>query len=190
MIRVYRQEADRQRLLIKKAEVTQNRLLFVVEAMRALREDKDFARLLQTEKSGRRCLHSWKSNWARGRRNEPVCKPRCARRSYPGFQLGYRSHSRSTPYFQCARSERPLKSSHKYRQIASSIREIGLVEPPAVWRDPQNARRLPAVGRAPSDRSPQRFGPDRGRMPSCPPMMRHSPTISELVDCLRFRSRG
>jgi ParB family chromosome partitioning protein len=50
MIRVYRQEADRQRLLIKKAEVTQNRLLFVIEAMRALREDKDFARLLQSEK--------------------------------------------------------------------------------------------------------------------------------------------
>jgi ParB family chromosome partitioning protein len=50
MIRVYRQEADRQRLLIKKAEVTQNRLLFVVEAIRALREDKDFARLLQIEK--------------------------------------------------------------------------------------------------------------------------------------------
>src|SRR6185312_1317864 len=49
MIRVYRQEADRQRLLIKKAEVTQNRLLFVIEAMRALREDKDFARLLQSE---------------------------------------------------------------------------------------------------------------------------------------------
>ena len=50
MIRVYRQEADRQRLLIKKAEVTQNRLLFVVEAMRALREDHEFSRLLQMEK--------------------------------------------------------------------------------------------------------------------------------------------
>lgn len=49
MIRVYRQEADRQRLLIKKAEVTQNRLLFVVEAIRALREDTDFVRLLQAE---------------------------------------------------------------------------------------------------------------------------------------------
>jgi hypothetical protein len=32
-----------------------------------------------------------------------------------------------------------VKASHKYRQIASSIREIGLVEPPAVWRDTQNA---------------------------------------------------
>jgi ParB family chromosome partitioning protein len=52
MIRVYRQEADRQRLLIKKAEVTQNRLLFVVEAMRALREDHEFSRLLQMEKLG------------------------------------------------------------------------------------------------------------------------------------------
>src|ERR1700730_3755688 len=52
MIRVYRQEADRQRLLIKKAEVTQNRLLFVVEAMRALREDQEFSRLLQVEKLG------------------------------------------------------------------------------------------------------------------------------------------
>jgi ParB family chromosome partitioning protein len=50
MIRVYRQEADRQRLLIKKAEVTQNRLLFVVEAIRALREDQEFSRLLQVEK--------------------------------------------------------------------------------------------------------------------------------------------
>jgi len=31
-----------------------------------------------------------------------------------------------------------VKSSHKYRQIASSIKEIGLVEPPVIWRDPQN----------------------------------------------------
>jgi ParB family transcriptional regulator, chromosome partitioning protein len=52
MIRVYRQEADRQRLLIKKAEVTQNRLLFVVEAMRALRDDQEFSRLLQLENLG------------------------------------------------------------------------------------------------------------------------------------------
>jgi ParB family transcriptional regulator, chromosome partitioning protein len=52
MIRVYRQEADRQRLMIKKAEVTQNRLLFVVEAIRALREDQEFSRLLQVEKLG------------------------------------------------------------------------------------------------------------------------------------------
>ncbi|MBK5962522.1 chromosome partitioning protein ParB [Rhodoplanes elegans] len=32
---------------------------------------------------------------------------------------------------------RTVKSSHKYRQIAASIREVGLVEPPVVARDPK-----------------------------------------------------
>jgi ParB family chromosome partitioning protein len=49
IIRVYRQEADRQKLLIKKAEVTQGRLLFIVEAIRELREDENFANLLKAE---------------------------------------------------------------------------------------------------------------------------------------------
>ncbi len=34
--------------------------------------------------------------------------------------------------------EKTAKSSHKYRQIAASIREIGLVEPPAAIRDTQD----------------------------------------------------
>jgi hypothetical protein len=34
--------------------------------------------------------------------------------------------------------EATTKSSHKYRQIAASIREIGLVEPPAVIQDSRN----------------------------------------------------
>lgn len=49
LVRVYRQEADRQKLMIKKAEITQNRLLFVVEAFRALREDDHFLTLLRAE---------------------------------------------------------------------------------------------------------------------------------------------
>ena len=49
IVRVYRQEADRQKLLIKKAEVTQNRLLFIVEAIRTLRDDENFANLLRAE---------------------------------------------------------------------------------------------------------------------------------------------
>jgi ParB family chromosome partitioning protein len=49
IIRVYRQEADRQKLLIKKAEVTQGRLLFIVEAIRELRDDENFANLLKAE---------------------------------------------------------------------------------------------------------------------------------------------
>jgi len=49
LVRVYRQEADRQKLMVKKAEITQNRLLFVVEAFRALREDDHFLTLLRAE---------------------------------------------------------------------------------------------------------------------------------------------
>jgi ParB family chromosome partitioning protein len=49
IIRIYRQEADRQKLLVKKAEVTQSRLLFIVEAIRELRDDENFANLLKAE---------------------------------------------------------------------------------------------------------------------------------------------
>src|SRR3984957_4783669 len=49
IIRVYRQEADKPKLLVKKAEVTQSRLLFIVEAIRELRDDENFANLLRAE---------------------------------------------------------------------------------------------------------------------------------------------
>src|SRR5215207_56453 len=49
MVRVYRQEADRQKVMIKKAEITQNRLLFVIEAIRALRAEESFVNLLRAE---------------------------------------------------------------------------------------------------------------------------------------------
>ena len=49
LVRVYRQEADRQKLLIKKAELTQGRLLFLVEAFRVLREDDNFLTVLRAE---------------------------------------------------------------------------------------------------------------------------------------------
>jgi len=35
--------------------------------------------------------------------------------------------------------EKTVKSSHKYRQILASIREVGLVEPPAVIRDSRDS---------------------------------------------------
>lgn len=49
LVRVYQEEAARQRLLIKKAELTQGRLMFVIEAFRALREDEHFLTLLRAE---------------------------------------------------------------------------------------------------------------------------------------------
>ena len=49
LVRAYEREADRQRLMIKKAEITQNRLLFVVEAVRTLLADENFVTLLRAE---------------------------------------------------------------------------------------------------------------------------------------------
>ena len=49
LVRAYEKEADRQRLMIQKAEVTQNRLLFIVEAMRQLLADENFVTLLRAE---------------------------------------------------------------------------------------------------------------------------------------------
>jgi ParB family chromosome partitioning protein len=49
LVHAYQQEADRQKLLIKKAELTQGRLMFVVEAFRSLRSDEHFLTLLRAE---------------------------------------------------------------------------------------------------------------------------------------------
>ena len=49
LVRAYEKEADRLRLMIKKAEIAQNRLLFVVEAMRQLLADENFVTLLRAE---------------------------------------------------------------------------------------------------------------------------------------------
>lgn len=49
LVRVYRQEADRQKLMIKKAELTQGRLLFLIEAFRVLCEDDNFLTVLRAE---------------------------------------------------------------------------------------------------------------------------------------------
>lgn len=49
LVRAYRQEADRQKVMIKKAELAQSRILFVAEAFRALRSDENFLTLLRAE---------------------------------------------------------------------------------------------------------------------------------------------
>lgn len=49
LVRAYQKEAKHQKLLIKKAELTQGRLMFVVEAFRALRNDDHFQTLLRAE---------------------------------------------------------------------------------------------------------------------------------------------
>jgi ParB family chromosome partitioning protein len=47
--RVYEREVDKQKLLAKKADVAQTKLLFVIEALKVLRADKTFVSLLQAE---------------------------------------------------------------------------------------------------------------------------------------------
>jgi ParB family chromosome partitioning protein len=49
LVRVYRQEADRQKLLVKKSRITEHRLLFVVSALKNLFRDEHFVTLLRAE---------------------------------------------------------------------------------------------------------------------------------------------
>lgn len=49
LVQIFRKEADRQRLVAKKADFVQSRLLFIVQALKELRQDDGFARLLRAE---------------------------------------------------------------------------------------------------------------------------------------------
>ena len=49
LVRTYQKEVDRQKQMVKKAEITQQRLLFVVSAMRELLADENFTTLLRAE---------------------------------------------------------------------------------------------------------------------------------------------
>jgi ParB family chromosome partitioning protein len=49
LVRTYREETERQKLLVKKATLTQSRLLFVVNALRRLLADEHFVTLLRAE---------------------------------------------------------------------------------------------------------------------------------------------
>ena len=49
LIRAYREDVDRKRLLIRRAEATRNRLIFVTEAMRKLISDENFITLMRAE---------------------------------------------------------------------------------------------------------------------------------------------
>ena len=49
LVRTYQKEVERQKLMIKKAEMAQQRLLFVVGALRQLLADENFSNLLRAE---------------------------------------------------------------------------------------------------------------------------------------------
>ncbi len=52
LVRAYRQEADRQKLLVRRHQITQTRLLFVVSALKKLLADENFLTLLRAEGLG------------------------------------------------------------------------------------------------------------------------------------------
>lgn len=49
LMEIYQREAEKQRLLVKKSDFTQTRLLFIVEAIKDLLADDDFTTLLRAE---------------------------------------------------------------------------------------------------------------------------------------------
>jgi ParB family chromosome partitioning protein len=49
LVRVYQQEVDRQKLLVKKSQLTEHRLLFIVSALKNLFGDENFLNLLRAE---------------------------------------------------------------------------------------------------------------------------------------------
>jgi ParB family chromosome partitioning protein len=49
LVRSYQQEVERQKLIIKKAEFSQQKLIFITEALRQLLEDENFSYLLRAE---------------------------------------------------------------------------------------------------------------------------------------------
>jgi len=49
LIRVYREDVDRKRVLIRKSNATRNRLIFITEAMRKLLSEENFVTLLRAE---------------------------------------------------------------------------------------------------------------------------------------------
>jgi ParB family chromosome partitioning protein len=50
LMRAYREDTDRKRLLIRRADSTRNRLIFIAHAMRELLGDEKFVALLKSEK--------------------------------------------------------------------------------------------------------------------------------------------
>lgn len=66
LIRTYQHEVERQKLMVKKAEFAQQRLLFVAEAMRQLMANENFTNLLRAE--GLDTLPQYLADrvWARG----------------------------------------------------------------------------------------------------------------------------
>jgi ParB family chromosome partitioning protein len=49
-VRIYQQEIEKKRMIVRRAQAARDKLVFVLEALRTLMSDSTFARLLEAEK--------------------------------------------------------------------------------------------------------------------------------------------
>lgn len=138
LMQVYQREAEKQRLLVKKSDFTQTRLLFVVEALKELLTDEGFLNLLRAEgvftMPRARCLCRFPERAMTDRPKDPN-------------ENGGRIHLAFDRSFVTipVSSIVPLKAlpegareSRAFSQVLSSIKAIGLVEAPVVMADTTN----------------------------------------------------
>ena len=63
LMRIYQKKAEKQRLLVKKSDFAQTKLLFIVEALKDLLADDGFNKLLRAEEAWQRCHTPWRCGY-------------------------------------------------------------------------------------------------------------------------------
>jgi hypothetical protein len=119
-LRTYQREVERQKIIVKKAELTQQRLLFVISALRQFFADENFINLLRAE--GLDTLPEYLADrvWSGGEHGMSK------------VSLGFIPDALLVPLEQILPSRKTpagLITSVKFKQIRSSIEDVGLIEP-------------------------------------------------------------
>ena len=132
LIRAYQEDVDRKRILIRRAETTRRRLIFVTEALRKLLVDENFLTLLRAEG-----LDTMPSNLATVsrlvRRRDMTRQHKTASVKMAFEAEGQRIAIADIQPLKLV--SEAVKKTPKYAQIATSMHELGIIEPPVVARD-------------------------------------------------------
>ena len=134
LIRAYQEDVDRKRLLIRKAETTRNRLVFVTEALRKLFGDENFVTLLRAEG-----LDTLPGNLADTHPGWSASLTWRRRPASSTVKMASRRRGCELPIAQIQPLKLVSTGDQEDTQIRckslASIREVGIVEPPVVARD-------------------------------------------------------
>jgi ParB-like chromosome segregation protein Spo0J len=126
-----RKGTERQRILVKKATIAQGRLLFVVNALRRLFADEHFVRPF----CELRARHPSDADCRASQRLRPPLSS--------NVRIAFEERIETLPLSQLLplNAVSPeLKQSAKYKQIAKSVAEVGVIEPLVVARSPEQPR--------------------------------------------------